>query len=66
MKLTGKIILIYMFAMTLLIVLFGYSIVLREDERLRREMEEQAERIAVAFGNGRSGEILCDFERRDA
>ena len=49
MKLTGKIILIYMIAIGLLTSLFGYSIVRREDARLRNELERTARSVGVAM-----------------
>lgn len=48
MKLTGKIILIYMIAIGLLTALFGYSIVNREHQRLQREWERTARNVGIA------------------
>ena len=49
MKLTGKIILIYMVAIGLLTGLFGFSIARREDQRLKRELEKQAQSMGIAM-----------------
>ena len=49
MKLAGKIILIYMFAMTLLIVVYGYAIVLRQDARLKLENEAEVHSMGTVL-----------------
>ena len=51
MKLTGKIILVYMVAIALLTILFGYNIVSREDQRLQRELARTAHHIGIAMEN---------------
>ena len=60
MKLTGKIVLIYMFGSALLTALYGYSIVRREDKRLRHELEEQAHSIGVALET----ELIVTWQER--
>ena len=49
MKLTGKIVLMYTSVMVLLTICYGYSIALREYERLTEERTEEAVSVALAM-----------------